>query len=157
MAGHTKAPAENGGANPARNIASSMSGNFYSALMSFRDHISVLFIGRDMSDHQGAVPSTYDPNRLLDTLMQELRLPTDDDLGRALDVEATLIRKIRHRLLPVGPSLLIRMSEISNKNVRELRYLMGDRRAQYRLTDAQGKRRPRESDEAGLPNFIQWA
>lgn len=98
----------------------------------------------------------YDPNRLLDCLRQEMRLATDEDLSRVLDVEPLLISKIRHGLLPVGPSLLIRMSEISNKSVRELRYLMGDRRGQYRLNDVRGKRRLRETDEAGLPNFVQW-
>ena len=38
--------------------------------------------------------------------------------------------------------MLIRMHEVSNMDIRELRELMGDRRTKYRLSDAQGKPKP---------------
>jgi hypothetical protein len=34
---------------------------------------------------------------------------------------------------------LIRMHEVTDLSIRELRDLMGDRRTKYRLSDAQGK------------------
>lgn len=70
----------------------------------------------------------YDPNNLLDTLIDKLHLKNDAALSRALEVAPPVISKIRHRRLPVGASLLIRMHEVSDLSIRELRTLMGDRR-----------------------------
>ena len=48
----------------------------------------------------------YDPNNLLDTLIDKLHLKNDAALSRALEVAPPVISKIRHRRLPVGASLL---------------------------------------------------
>ena len=56
----------------------------------------------------------YDPDRLLDTLIDKLKLKNDAALSRALEVTPPVISKIRHRRLTVGASLLIRMHEISD-------------------------------------------
>lgn len=85
---------------------------------------------------------SYNPNRLLDILIERLHLKNDAALSRALEVAPPVISKIRHRRLPVGASMLIRMHEVSSLSVRELRDLMGDRRTKYRLSDAQGKPKP---------------
>ena len=87
----------------------------------------------------------YDPNRLLDTLIQYLNLKNDAALSRALEVAPPVISKIRHRRLPVGASLLIRMHEVSDLSIKELRRLMGDRRSKFRISDKQFK--PRKKDE----------
>jgi len=42
-------------------------------------------------------------------------------------------------LTPVGAAMLIRMHEVSDLTIRDLRYLMGDRRQKFRISDAQGK------------------
>ena len=81
----------------------------------------------------------YNPDKLLDALLDRLVLKNDAALARALEVAPPVISKIRHRRLPVGASILIRMHEVSNLPIRELRDLMGDRRQKYRLSDAQGK------------------
>lgn len=81
----------------------------------------------------------YNPNRLLDTLIENLRLKNDAALSRALEVAPPVISKIRHHRLPVGASLLIRMHEVSDLSIRDLRYLMGDRRAKFRISDKQFK------------------
>ena len=85
----------------------------------------------------------YDPNNLLDSLIEKLHLKNDAALSRALEVAPPVISKIRHRALPVGASLLIRMHEVTQMSIRELRALMGDRRKNYRFSDAQGK--PKQS------------
>ena len=77
----------------------------------------------------------YDPNNLLDTLIDKLHLKNDAALSRALEVAPPVISKIRHRRLPVGASLLIRMHEVSDLSIRELRTLMGDRREKFRIRD----------------------
>lgn len=87
----------------------------------------------------------YDPNHLLDTLIQKLGIKNDAALSRALEVAPPVISKIRHNRLPVGASLLIRMHEVSEMSIRELRQLMGDRRAKFRISDKQFK--PKTSAE----------
>ena len=95
------------------------------------------------SDHQDshrlADQIAYDPNNLLDSLIEKLHLKNDAALSRALEVAPPVISKIRHRRLPVGASLLIRMHEVSNLSIRDLRVLMGDRREKFRISDKQFK------------------
>jgi hypothetical protein len=81
----------------------------------------------------------YDPDNLLDTLIKQLHLKNDAALSRALEVAPPVISKIRHRRLPIGASLLIRMHEISDLSISDLRGLMGDRRAKFRISDQQFK------------------
>ena len=92
--------------------------------------------------HALSSQESYNPNRLLDTLRERMKLKNDAALSRALEVAPPVISKIRHRTLPVGASLLIRMHEVTEMSIRELRDLMGDRRTKYRLSDAQGKPKP---------------
>lgn len=98
-----------------------------------------------MINDQTQVPSAnegelqYNPNKLLDTLLGNLNLKNDAALSRALEVSPPIISKIRHHKLPVGASMLIRMHEVSEMSIRDLRYLMGDRRNKYRMSDAQFK------------------
>jgi len=81
--------------------------------------------------------SSYNPNTLLDALLQKLNLKNDAALSRALEVAAPVISKIRHRRLPVGASILIRMHEVSEISIRDLRHLMGDRREKFRISPEQ--------------------
>ncbi len=97
--------------------------------------------------HALSSQESYDPNRLLDTLRERMKLKNDAALSRALEVAPPVISKIRHRTLPVGASLLIRMHEVTDMSIRDLRDLMGDRRTKYRLSDAQGKPKPQIEPE----------
>lgn len=83
--------------------------------------------------------SAYDPNRLLDSLLKKLELRNDAGLSRALAVEPPVISKIRHHRLPVGASMLIRMHEVSDLSIKELRTLLGDRRDKFRISPEQFK------------------
>jgi hypothetical protein len=85
----------------------------------------------------------YDPDNLLASLIGKLKLKNDAALSRALEVAPPVISKIRHRRLPVGASLLIRMHEVTDLSIKELRTLMGDRRNKFRISDKQFK--PRET------------
>lgn len=86
-----------------------------------------------------SLPTSYDPNYLLDALIDRLALKNDAALARVLEIAPPMISKIRHRRLPVGAALLIRMHEVSNLPISELRSLMGDRRQKYRISLIQGK------------------
>ncbi|MDO8301119.1 hypothetical protein [Lacisediminimonas sp.] len=84
-------------------------------------------------------PDSYDPDNLLGALIRRLKLKNDAALSRALEVAPPVISKIRHRRLPVGASLLIRMHEVTDLSIEELRLLMGDRRRKFRISDKQFK------------------
>jgi hypothetical protein len=104
--------------------------------------------GRDTMDKHPLVSQDgYDPNRLLDALIQKLNLKNDAALSRALEVRPPVISKIRHRTLPVGASLLIRMHEVTDLSIRELRELMGDRRKRMRISEVDGKPKKTEEDQ----------
>lgn len=79
---------------------------------------------------------TYNPNHLLDGVLNKMELLNDAALARMLEVSQVVIAKIRSHREPVGISLLIRMHKVTNMSIRDLRDLMGDRRAKYRLSDA---------------------
>lgn len=66
----------------------------------------------------------YDPNRVLDAILTKLKLKNDVALARALDVAPPVISKVRHNVLPIGATLLLRMHEVSDFSIRELRRLM---------------------------------
>ena len=69
--------------------------------------------------------ATYDPNKVLDAIMERLNLKNDAALSRALEVAPPVISKIRHRTLPIGATILLRMHEVSELSIRELKLLMG--------------------------------
>lgn len=98
-----------------------------------------------MIEHEQVAQESYNPNRLLDTLLERMHLKNDAALSRALEVAPPVISKIRHKRLPVGASLLIRMHEVADISIRDLRDLMGDRRTKYRLSHVQGKPKSSES------------
>jgi hypothetical protein len=78
-----------------------------------------------------ATLNTYDPNPLLDTVTERLNVKNDAALSRALAIAPPIISKIRHRKMVVGAALLIRIHEVTNMSIKELRMLMGDRRPMY--------------------------
>jgi len=77
---------------------------------------------------------TYNPNHLLDALMQHLGISSDGALSRRLKIARDVIANIRRGTVPVCASMLLWMQEASGIDVNELRRLMGDRRAKYRLS-----------------------
>jgi hypothetical protein len=66
----------------------------------------------------------YDPNRVLDAIIAKLRLKNDAALSHVLEVAPPVISKIRHNTLPIGATILLRMHEVSDFSIRELRALM---------------------------------
>ena len=66
----------------------------------------------------------YDPNRVLDAIINKLKLKNDAALSRVLEVAPPVISKIRHNALPIGATVLLRMHEVSDFSIRELRALM---------------------------------
>jgi hypothetical protein len=69
-------------------------------------------------------PANYDPNKVLDAVIEKLQLKNDAALSRALEVAPPVISKIRHRTLPIGATILLRMHEVSDMSIKDLRTLM---------------------------------
>lgn len=76
--------------------------------------------------------SGYDPDRLLDSLMQRLGLNSDKELSGKLNISPKLLHKIRSRDLTISPSMLLWMAECAQTSSDELRSILGDRRARLR-------------------------
>lgn len=76
----------------------------------------------------------YDPDALLDAIIKQLHLKNDAALSKALDVAPPVVSKIRHRRLPIGASMLIRMHEVTDMSIKDLRALMGDRRLKFHVS-----------------------
>ena len=79
------------------------------------------------TNHKPSTPLNQfpgDPNILLDTLIEKLNLKNDAALSRVLEVAPPVISKLRHGSLPIGPTMLIRMHEVSDLGIREMRALM---------------------------------
>jgi plasmid maintenance system antidote protein VapI len=68
-------------------------------------------------------PSSFVPNKLLDTLIEKMNLKNDAELCRVLEVQPPIISKIRHRKLAVGATILLRMHDHSDISIRELKDL----------------------------------
>jgi hypothetical protein len=77
-----------------------------------------------MTNKQLAASPNYNPNRVLDAIIEKLQLKNDAALSRVLEVAPPVISKIRHNTLPIGATILIRMHEVSDFSIRELRELM---------------------------------
>lgn len=78
--------------------------------------------------------SKYDPNRLLNTLMERLGLPSDKELSQRLNISAKVLRKIRTGELTISASMLLCMAECAQTTIDELRGILGDRRRKLRLS-----------------------
>jgi plasmid maintenance system antidote protein VapI len=71
-----------------------------------------------------AEPSSFVPNKLLDTLIERMQLKNDAELSRTLGVPPPVISQMRHRKLAVGATMLLRMHEESNLSIAELKELL---------------------------------
>lgn len=71
-------------------------------------------------------PSSFVPNKLLDTLIETMNLKNDAELCRVLEVQPPIISKIRHRKLAVGATILLRMHEKSALPIRQLKELSSE-------------------------------
>ena len=75
----------------------------------------------DTKSGKGLLNNIVGNNNLLDAVMAKLGLKNDAALLRALEVAPPVISKIRHGRLPVGATLLIRMHEVTDIAIRELK------------------------------------
>lgn len=63
-------------------------------------------------------------NALLDKVLKLAGLKNDAALSRALEVAPPVISKIRHGHLPVGASFAIRLYELTNISIAEIKGIL---------------------------------
>jgi plasmid maintenance system antidote protein VapI len=76
----------------------------------------------------------YNPNQMLDTLIQYLNLEDDSALAHTLKVAPRMITKLREGRILISETMLIWMRDVSGMKLQELRSLLKDKRIGYRLT-----------------------
>lgn len=67
----------------------------------------------------------YDPNRMIDAVIDHMKLRNDAALARLLEVGPPVISKLRNRKIPIGPIHLIIFHEASDISIRALKALAG--------------------------------
>jgi DNA-binding transcriptional regulator YdaS (Cro superfamily) len=69
---------------------------------------------------------TYDipPADLLDWCRWALHMPSDRALAALLGVTPPTLSKVRHGVLPIGPTLMVKLLELTNVRLRELPELL---------------------------------
>lgn len=67
------------------------------------------------------IDKKQDANKFLNTLLERFMLKNDAALARALDVAPPVISKLRHGKLRIGDSMLVRVHELTDLPIREIR------------------------------------
>ncbi len=86
------------------------------------------------------VAPTYDPNVLIDMLIENLCLRNDSALALVIGISPPTISRMRSRKMPVGAGFLVCASELVELDTRTLRAIMGDRRRIHRISNVQPTR-----------------
>lgn len=78
---------------------------------------------------------SYDPNHLIDSVLDCMDLPDDQALAEALSIPASVIADVRGMRVLVDAPLLLQLHELTGISVLGLRNIMGDRRGKLRYSD----------------------
>lgn len=91
--------------------------------------------GRDDVHYDSLNYEEYDPEHLLDSVLDRLGLDTDMALAQALQVTPSFIDDIRCKRKPVDAAMLIWIHELTGIDIGGLRNILGDRRVDLRFSD----------------------
>jgi transcriptional regulator with XRE-family HTH domain len=75
----------------------------------------------------------YNPDLLLNALMDKMHLKEDAELAKRLRMDKRLLGQIRNRRLQISGSMLMQMQEATGITIAELRRILGDRRSKSRM------------------------
>lgn len=85
------------------------------------------FKNHSAESHSKSEVLDYNPSRLLDAMIDILRIKNDAALARTLKVSAPNLSKIRHGRIGLSPGVLIKMNEVSGVSIQQLKYLLGSK------------------------------
>jgi transcriptional regulator with XRE-family HTH domain len=86
-----------------------------------------------MTKSTKAIDDSYNPGFLFDALRKKMGLRSDAALARALEVNPSLLAKVRHGHERLSSALLLRIHEVTGTSIRDLQSLIGERRAKHRI------------------------
>lgn len=78
-----------------------------------------------MTIHQNLTGETPNANHLLDLIIDKMGLKNDAALSRAFGVAPPVISKVRHNVIPFGPSLMLRAHDLAGMSINEIRRHLG--------------------------------
>lgn len=84
-----------------------------------------------MKTHPGRKPNpllsdpNYKPEVALNWMKKAAGVATDNALAIILKIERNRICAIRYKRQPIGDSILIKLHELTNMHIRDIRRLMG--------------------------------
>jgi DNA-binding transcriptional regulator YdaS (Cro superfamily) len=88
----------------------------------------------------------YNPALLFDALIQKLELPNDRALAEFIGVTPSVISKIRTHRTPVSAAILIRVNEMTNVAISDIRAIIGERRTKLFYSEHSFNRGRRAGD-----------
>jgi hypothetical protein len=80
---------------------------------------------KNMKKEEMVELENYDPDALLDYVIDKLHLRSDAGLSRALKVGPPVLSKIRHKHLKISSDLLVRMHDVSDLGLDTMRKIAG--------------------------------
>jgi plasmid maintenance system antidote protein VapI len=88
----------------------------------------------------------YNPALLFDALLQKLEIPNDRALAEFIGVTPSVISRIRTHRTPVSAALLIRVNEMTNVAISDIRAIIGERRTKQFYSEHSFNRGRRAAD-----------
>jgi hypothetical protein len=73
----------------------------------------------------------YSPIHFLDELKQRFNLSTDASVCRIFDISPSTISKVRHQKMSVSPEIFLKIHDMTNIPIFELRKMMLDKRRYF--------------------------
>jgi hypothetical protein len=95
---------------------------------------------RDDVQYESMDYGAYDPEHLLDTILDRLGLHSDTALAETLKASPSFIHDIRCKRRPVDAAMLIWVHELTGIYIGGLRNILGDRRRELRPSGDEPKR-----------------
>lgn len=75
--------------------------------------------------------ANYTPDNLLNFLREELRVTSDIELCKCLNVSPPIISKYRNKVIMINVNFLLRAHEKTGVPIKKLRELMGDTKESF--------------------------
>lgn len=75
--------------------------------------------------HPSITNPNYDSNKAVDWMLAKFKCKNDAALSRQLEVAPPVISKIRHKRLPIGDSLLVKIHELLEMGTKQIKSELG--------------------------------
>lgn len=81
----------------------------------------------EVTDEQVRAELAARQSTLLDDILQAVGIKNDAHLSRLVEMSPPVISKLRNGRMPIGPSMLIALNEISGRDIKDMKRHLGMR------------------------------